>query len=190
MTLTTRTVLVGFGMALLSLSAAAQQMPRTTKETIKGAPRVTTEQLRGTVVEVEGNTLVVRMSTGDIRQFNVPESRKFIIDGKELTVQDLKPGTTLQANVTTTVTPITTRTTTIGTGTVFYVSGNHVIITLPNGENRTYKVDDSYRFDIGGEKASVYELRKGMRISAQKIVEEPKTELATDTVVTGQAPRQ
>jgi len=163
-------------------------MPQSTTEKIAGAPTVTTQELRGKVVYVEGNTLVVRMASGEIRQFNVPESRRFMIDGQEVTVHDLKPGTKLKATVTTTNTPVTERTTTIGTGKIFYVAGNTVIVTLPNNENRMYKVKDDYRFNVGGQKATVHDLRKGMVISAEKIVEVPTTEIATNTTVVGQAP--
>jgi LPXTG-motif cell wall-anchored protein len=173
---------------ILAMLAAAQQMPQTTKQQIKGTATVTTEELRGTVAYVEGNKLVVRMSTGDIRTFDVPESRRFIIDGREVTVRDLKEGTRLTATVTTTTTPVTERTTTVGSGKVWFVSGNTVILTLPNNENRSYKVADSYRFTVGGQPATVHDLRKGMTISAQKIVEEPLTVIASNTVVTGQAP--
>ena len=188
-----RRILTGAVVALTvitlpSFTAAAQQIPQSTTERIPGAPKVTTEKVSGIVLQAEGNTLVVKMTTGDIREFVVPESRQFIIDGKQLTVHDIKPGTKLQATVTTTTTPITERTTTVGTGTVFFVSGKTVILTLPNGENKMYQVEDYYRFNVGGENASVHDLRKGMRISAEKIVEAPRTELATDTVVTGQAP--
>jgi len=190
MTTTVRTTLLGLCIALtiLPLLAQAQQMPQTTKQQVKGTATITTEQLSGTVVQVEGNTLAVRMSTGDLREFNVPESRRFVVDGKELTVHDLKPGTKLTATVTTTTTPVTERTTTIGSGKVWYVAGTTVILTLPNGENRMYKVQDSYRFAVEGRKASVFDLKKGMVISAEKIVEEPRTEIASNTVVTGQAP--
>ena len=51
-----------------------------------------------------------------------------------------------------------------------------------------YKVAESYRFIIDGQKASVHDLRKGMTVSAEKIVEAPRTEIAQDTVVTGHAP--
>jgi hypothetical protein len=163
-------------------------MPQTTKESIRGTSTVKTERLQGTVEYVEGNRLVVRMSDGEIRHFEVPESRRFIIDGQEKTIHDLKPGTKLTATITTTTTPLTDRTTTVGTGTVWWVSGKTVIVTLPNGENRTYKVSDDYRFIVEGKQATVSDLRKGMRISAQKIVEEPKTELTSGVVVSGQAP--
>lgn len=179
----------GLGVAvILTQFAFAQQMPRTTKQEIAGQANVKTEKLSGTVLTVDGNKLVVRTSSGDIRYFEPPESRRFIVDGKELTVHQLKPGTKLTATVTTTTTPVTERTTTIGTGKVWFVSGNSVIITLPNNENRQYKVADSYRFTVDGKPASVHELRRGMTINAQKIVEEQKTLLASDVVVTGQAP--
>src|SRR5690242_17653665 len=77
---------------ILALTAAAQ-MPRTTTEKIAGTSAVSTEKLTGTVVLVEGNNLVVRMSDGAIRYFQPPESRRFVVDGQELTLRDLKPGT-------------------------------------------------------------------------------------------------
>ncbi len=175
---------------IVSMTAVAQQpMPQTTKDTIRGNATIKTEQLHGTVVYVEGNTLVVRMTDGGVREFNVPEVRKFMIDGREVTVHDLKPGTKLNATVTTTRTPVIERTTTVGTGTVWWVAGQTVILTMPNGENREFKVTSDYKFNVDGNKeATVDHLRKGMRVSAQRIVEEPRTEIASDTVVTGQAP--
>jgi hypothetical protein len=71
---------------------------------------------------------------------------------------------------------------------VWFVSGNQLIVTLPNNENRIYTVNDDYRFTVEGQPASVHDLRKGMVISAQKIVEEPRTEMASDVAVTGEAP--
>jgi hypothetical protein len=190
---TTHRILRGFGRVFIATGVflvlgMAQDLPKTTQERITGTPTVKTEQLQGTVVYVEGNDLVVNMSTGDTRIFHVPESREFIVDNKTLSVHDLKPGTKLTATVSTTTTPVTQRTTTVGTGKVWFVSGNNVILTLPNNENRMYKVQDSYRFNIGGQKASVHDLRKGMVVSAEKIVEEPMTEIASNVAVVGQAP--
>jgi len=188
------TVLTGIAIGsvvVLMTGVAQQKLPETTKESIRSKASVTTEQLHGTVEYVEGNGLVVRMTDGSIREFNVPESRKFTIDGRDLTVHDLKRGTKLSATVTTTTTPVTDRTTTVGMGTVWWVAGKTVIITLPNGENRTYTVKDDYRFNVEGNKnATVSDLKKGMKISAERIVEEPRTEIVSNTVVTGQAPRK
>jgi len=171
----------------LATMAAAQAQPTTT-EVKKGDAVVTTSELKGEVDYVEGNTLVVKMSSGEVRTFNVPESRRFIIDGKELTVHELVPGTKLTATVTTTSTPITVRTITVKSGTVWHVMGNNVILTLPNGENKQFFVKDDTRFTVSGNPATVRDLKKGMVVYAEKVVEEPMTEIKMDTTVVGQAP--
>ena len=142
--------------------------------------------MSGEVLYVEGNNLVVKMANGDVRTFsNVPDSRRATVDGKEVGVRDLQPGTWLTATITKTTTPITVRTTTVGTGKVFFVNGPYVILTHPNGENREYRVKPDYKFMVEGKPATVYELRKGMVVSAEKIVEEPSVEFASDTKVVG-----
>jgi len=184
-----RTALGLAGLAVLAATTSAQQMPQTTTEKTPGAPTVTTEKMSGEVVKVEGNTLVVRMSNGELRTFsNVPDSRKAMIDGNEVGLRDLQPGTRLTATITKTSTPVTVRTTTVGTGKVWFVSGPNVILTLPNGENKQYKVKPDYKFIVNGNPATVYDLRPGMTVSAEKIVEEPAVEIAVDTKVTGSAP--
>ena len=186
-------ILMGLAMmltvvVLLAVTLAAQ-MPQTTTDQAKGAGTVTTEKMSGEVVYVEGNNLVVKMANGEVRTFsNVPDSRKALIDGKEVGVRNLKPGTKLTATISKTTTPVTLRTTTVGTGKVWYVSGPNVILTLPNGENKRSKVKPDYKFTVEGKPATVYELRKGMTVSAEKIVEEPGVEITSDTKVVGQAP--
>jgi len=176
-------------LSVLFSAIAVAQMPQTATEKTTGAPSITTSELKGEVVYVEGNNLVVKMSTGEIRSFNdVPESRKFLIDGKEVGVRDLKPGTKLTATITTTSTPVTVRTRTVGSGKVFFVSGNNVILTLPHGENKQYKVTKDVKFNIEGKPGTVSDLRKGMVISAEKIVEEPIAQIASNTEIVGQAP--
>jgi hypothetical protein len=152
------------------------------------APTVTTSQLKGEVEYVEGNTLVVKLDNGEARTFNVPEARRFIVDGKELTVHQLVPGTKLTATVKTTATPVTIRTVTVKSGTVLHVMGNNVIVTLPSGENKQFIVKDDTKFTINGQPATVRDLRKGTVVSALRIVEEPSTELTMDVQVVGQAP--
>jgi LPXTG-motif cell wall-anchored protein len=139
-------------------------------------------------VHTEGNTLVARMPSGELRTFNVKETTKFIIDGQETPVRDLKPGTSLTATMVTTTTPIVERTTTNLTGTVWFVMGNTVILTLPDGKNKMYKSEPHYKFNVNGQDAEFSDLRKGMKISAEKIVEEPTTDVDINTTVIGQAP--
>jgi len=167
---------------------AGAQTPETMTEVKTGNPTVTTYELNGEVEYVEGNSLVVKMSDGELKTFNVPESRRFIVDGRELTVHELVPGTKLKATVTTTATPITVRTITVESGTVWHVMGNVVILTLPNGVNKQFLVKDDTRFTVNGNPATVRDLAKGMIVFAEKIVEEPTTEITIDTTVVGQAP--
>jgi hypothetical protein len=66
--------------------------------------------------------------------------------------------------------------------------GKNVILTMPDGQNKQYTVKDDTRFTVNGNPATVNDLRQGMVVSAEKVVEEPMTEIATDTKVVGRAP--
>jgi LPXTG-motif cell wall-anchored protein len=179
-----------FCMLLLFATTVAMQAQETTTEMVKGNATVSTAQLKGEVVQVEGNNLLVQLSTEEFKMFRVPETRKFFIDGKELSVHDLQPGTTLTATVKTTTTPVTVRTKSVLNGKVWYIAAPTVILTLQNGQNKQYfvKDTDNIRFMVEGRPATVFDLRKGMIVSAEKIVEEPDVEITTDTTVVGHAP--
>ena len=181
------------GMALLALAAiptALWAQTKTTTKSTKGAAHVTSTRMTGTVDWVQGNTLVARMQpNGLYHVFTVQPGREFVIDGQTRHIGDLKPGTVLTATVTTTTRPVTVRTTSVLNGTVWWVQGNYVVLTHENGENHEYNVPASFKFVVEGKPASVSELKQGMKVSATKIVEEPYTELATNTVVTGKAPK-
>ena len=183
--------LMGFSsqMAVLALLAGTAVAQTSTTTRTVGASTSTTRQERGRVVQVEGNTVLLRMSTGAYRTVTVPDSRTAVVDGKTITVHDLKPGTTLTATYTTTTTPVTDRTVSNLSGKVWFVSGNTVILTLPDGTNKMYKSLPHFTFKIdGNDKADVSNLRKGMNVSAEKIVEEPSVIVANNTEITGSAP--
>ena len=174
----------------LAPSQISAQAPQTTKETVRGSTQTTTEQLNGTVMYVVGNNLVVKMSSGQVRNFQVPPTRRFMIDGKELTVNQLQTGTTLTATTTSYTTPVTEITTTSGTGKVIWVAGNSLVLQLPTNEVKTYTVPDSAKFTVEGKQATLQDLRQGMTISAEKVVEVPKVDFVSNTVVTGHAPKK
>ena len=155
-----------------------------------GGADAKTVTLTGTVVQVEGNTLVVKMASGDVRVFTPPADRRFMIDGQSLTLSQLRPGTTLTATATETATTVMDRTVQTLSGKVWYTAAPTVILTLPTGENRMYTVksDDPVKFYDGeGKEMTVFDLRKGMNIKATKITEAPRTEFVTTAVVTGTA---
>ena len=89
-----RRILMGscLTITLSGLLVAQQQMPRTSTQRVHTGSTTKTDQLSGTVVAVDGSTLVVKMASGDLRTFNPPESRRFVVDGKELSLRELRPG--------------------------------------------------------------------------------------------------
>jgi LPXTG-motif cell wall-anchored protein len=147
-----------------------------------------TEVKSGEVVYVSGNDVVVKMSDGTIKNFVVPNDATFTMDGKTMTLKDLKPGIKLQQTITTTETPQTVKNVRTIKGKVWYVSANNVILTLDNGENKQYKVPDGTVFNIDGEKKTVFDLRKGMNVSATVVTTSESTVVSETKSTTGQAP--
>src|SRR4026207_1584928 len=92
--------------------AVAMLAQETSKTESKAGPASKKGQgERGEVVYVSGNELVVKMEGGDVRHFpNVPESARATVDGKELSIHELKPGMKLQRTITTPPTPRTGKT--------------------------------------------------------------------------------
>ncbi len=179
------------GLAVMTLAALVHGQATSKKEKVPGAAsHEVTAKMTGEVVWVQGNWLAAKMQpNGRLSIFNVQPGREFTIDGQTKHVADLKPGTVLTATVITTTQPVTVRTTSSLTGTVWYASGNYVILMLESGENKEYHVPESFRFIVEGKPASVHELKQGMKVSATKIVEEPRTEISTQTTITGKAPK-
>jgi hypothetical protein len=184
----TFTQAVGTGLLALAMGAGLNAQSSTVKEAA-GPAQVKVEQLTGEVVLTEGNMLLARMPNGVYRVFHLRPGQPFTIDGQTRTINELKPGTKLTATAVTTTRPLNLRTTQVIDGTVWYVQGNYVILTLVSGENREYNVPEGMAFTVSGKPATVKELRKGMKVSATKIVEEPLTEIQEKTTIVGQAPK-
>ena len=182
--------LLATGSLCLLLSALMAAQVQTESTTSKGQPTVETKVERGEVVAVSGNDLVVKMEDGQIRDFpNVPESAKITVNGQQLSVHDLKPGMKLERTITTTNTPQTVTTVKTVTGTVWQVMPpNSVILTLEDGTNEQFRIPQGQKFNINGQELDAFHLRKGMRVSATKIVTTPKTVLTQERKVTGEMP--
>lgn len=73
-------------------------------------------------------------------------------------------------------------------GKVWRVNAPHLILSFPEGENKAYTVPDGIVFHIDGEDKTVFDLRKGMNISATVLTVEPLQSVSMHPVVTGQAP--
>jgi hypothetical protein len=172
------------------LTATASAQTTQTKETVPGGqPIVTRTELKGEVIAVGSNWLIAKSPTAEYKLYAVKPERKFIIDGAPKPLSQLQPGTMLTATITTTEKPLVNRTTTITKGTVFWASPTSVIVTLENGENKQYAVPSGFKFNVEGKQLEAGELRKGMKLSATRILEEPINVISEETVVTGTAPK-
>jgi hypothetical protein len=175
---------------VLSLAAGVAAQATQTQETVSGGPAtVKTVQVKGELVAKGAGWLIAKDPTGYYKVYTVTPGRKAIVDGVPKTLDQLQVGTTLTSTATTTVTPVINRTTTITTGTVFWASPTSVIVTLENGENKQYEVPEGFKFNVDGNQVSAMELRRGMKVTGTKIVEEPTNVITQDVVVTGTAPK-
>ena|SRR5262244_56329 len=181
-------LLVG-GICLAFSPSTKAQVKTNTSETSQAPTQETTVQ-RGEVVYVSGNDLIVKMEDGTIKHIsNVPESARVTVDGKELGIHDVKPGMKLEKTVTTTTTPKVITTVKTVTGKVWNVTPpTSVILTLEDGTNQQFKIPKDQKFNVDGQMVDAWGLKKGMRISATKVVEEPLTEVEQQAKVTGQMP--
>lgn len=172
------------------LTTAAGAQVQTTKSVDQGQPKVTTSVERGEVVHVSGNEIMVKMEDGTLRNFkNIPDSATATVDGRELTVRELKAGMKLQRTITTTATPQVVTTVQTVTGKVFFVSPpNSVILTLEDGTNQQFTIPKDQKFKINGNMVDAFHLRKGMTVSATKIVEVPESVVASERRVRGTMP--
>lgn len=171
-----------------TLSMSAQVQTDTSTQTGNTAATTTVE--RGEVVYVSGNDLVVKMEDGTIRHFaNVPESTKITVGDQQLGIHDLKPGMQLQRTITTTTTPKTITTVKSVTGRVWQIlPPNTVILTMENGKNQQFKIPSGQKFNVEGQQVDAWGLRKGMKVSATKVVEAPETEVTHQRELTGTMP--
>ena len=145
---------------------------------------------RAEVLYVTGNDLVVKMEDGEVRHIpNVPESSKVDVDGKELGIHDLKPGMHLQRTITTTTTPRMVTTVQSVRGKVWQVSPpNSVILTLEDNSNQRFTIPKGQKFTVDGQTTDAFGLKKGMMISATKVVEVPETVVSQHHELTGRMP--
>ena len=179
---------MGLACTLVMATAWAQDTS-STSTTQSGPANVTTEVRSGEVLYVSGNDLVVKVDDGQVKHFVVPESTKFNVDGKDLSVHDLQPGMKLTRTMVTTSVPKTVRTVRTITGTVWHVNApSTVILTLEDGKNKEYKVPKGQTFEMAGQTYDVFSLRKGMKINATVVTESPLVETSSTRALTGQAP--
>jgi len=175
------------GLAFVVQTGAQVQ---TTTRTTAGESRYNVTVNRGEVYAVDGNDLIVKMEDGTFRHFpNVPESARATVDGKQIGIHDLKPGMKLQRTITTTTTPMIVTTIQTVTGKVWHVNPpRSVILTLEDNTNQEFKIPKDQKFNVDGQMVDAFALRKGMKVSATKVVEVPSVVSSEQQSVTGTTP--
>jgi hypothetical protein len=169
-----------------SMSAQVNTQSSTTSG--QATHEVTVE--RGEVVLVRGNDLFVKMDDGSMRHFpNVPESARATVGGQQLGIHDLRPGMKLERTITVTSTPKTVTTVQTVTGKVWHTNPpNTVILTLEDGTNQQFTIPKGQKFNVDGRETDAWGLKKGMRVSATKVVEVPEVHVQQTQYVSGKLP--
>jgi len=179
---------VGVICSAFAISMSAQVNTETSTTSGHSAHEVSVE--RGEVVLVRGNDLVLKMQDGRIRHFpNVPESARVTVEGRQLGIHDLKPGMTLERTITVTSTPKTVTTVQTVTGKVWHITPpSSVVLTLEDGTNQQFQIPKDQKFNVDGQETDAWGLKKGMKVSATKIVEVPEVHVQREQQVSGTMP--
>jgi RNase P/RNase MRP subunit p29 len=185
-----RGLLCGGVLCIAFSLTASGQVQTQTKTAAAGAPTKTVTVERGEIVYVSGNSVVIKMEDGTLRHFdNVPESTTVTVDGKQLNVHQVQPGMKIERQVITTTTPKLITTVKTVTGTIWQISPpTSVILTLENGKNQQFKIPKGQKFTVNGQETDAWGLRKGMKIDAQQVVEQPETVITQQVNRTGTMP--
>jgi sortase A len=176
-------------LAMVAMGTAAAQDSTVTTIT-HGQPSYETQVKNADVVYVEGNDLVLKLENGRVEHLVVPNSDKFSIDGREVSVHELAPGTKLTQTITTSTTPRYVNTVRTIEGKVWHVNAPaSLILSLPDNTNQVFNVPDHAKFNIDGQEKTVFDLRKGMKIKATIVTDDEHTVVEQSKVAFGEAPR-
>ena len=151
--------------ALVCLTAAGALAQTTT----------TSETKKFQIISVDGNTLVVKLPEGT-REMAVADDFRFNVDGKMLSVQELKPGMSGSATITTktTVTPVTV--TEVKNGTVMQNLGTSILVRTENGIKMFSQADiDKRGIKIWreGKLAEISDFRANDKLTATIVTTKP-----------------
>ncbi len=156
---------------------------------IAGAQTTSYEVKQGTVIQVYGNHLVVKMANGEHKDIDVPEGFMFNVNGQNVPVSGLVPGTELTATIATTTSPVTVQVTEVKKGYVVKRSGQTIVIKTPDGKYKQFnKVPENVKLMADGQEVSYTNIQAGQYITAYIVSEDVQEVAETDIGVAGTAP--
>ena len=134
-----------------------------------------TEVRKFEILAVDGNRVVVRGEKGT-QEITVPPDFQLSVDGKPVTVQELKPGMKGTARITTTTTVTPVHVTEVRNGTIMQKTGNSIIVRGEKGIQMFTEGDVAkrgIRITRDGQPISFADLNTGDRLSATIITAQP-----------------
>lgn len=179
------------GAVCIVFSMLCSAQVQTTKTETQGKPTKEVTIQRGEIVYLSGRTVILKMDDGSLREFdNVPDSVTFMVDGKPVNINNAQVGMKLEKQTVRTATPKTVITVEAVTGKVWHViPPKTVILTLENGQNQKFTIPDGQKFMVDGRETDAWGLRKGMKITAQRVTQAPEVQVAEQVQRTGSAPQ-
>ena len=156
---------LGSAIVCLTATLALAQTSTTTSETKKFQ-----------VIAVDGNQLVVKLPEGT-RELTVADDFKFTVDGRSLSVHDLKPGMAGTATITTRTTLIPVTVTEVKNGEVMQSSGNSILVRTGDNQIKMFTQGDIDKRGVkimrDGRPAQISDFRANDRLTATIITTKP-----------------
>ncbi len=128
------------------------------------------------VISVDGNNVVIKDSSG-ARELTVPDDFRFTVDGKPMSVHDLKAGMKGTAAVTTTTTTRPVYVTTVKKGTVVRQAGTSVWVKTDEGTTRKFTKSEidarGIKIIMDGKPTRLVDLKAGDTLTATIVTPAP-----------------
>ncbi len=139
-------------------------------------PATTTETKKFRVIAVEGSQLVVSLPEGT-RELTVPADFRFNVDGKMLSVSELKAGMSGTATITTKTTMIPVTVTEVKNGTVMQTMGTSILVRTEDNQMKMFSQADIDKRGVkiwrDGKPAEISDFRANDRLSATIVTTKP-----------------